>query len=559
MKVEQLLPTTSPGQELFIDRETLRRVGVCSRLASTDCLARYRLIHPGQPLGAMIEAAKARAPELPTHHTRVSLDEHANVIVLLMNEAADPVLWKSEPMTMEDNDYRDAVNVLARFNAWHVRRDAQIRSAHSVDWLYPLIPEANTYRSMFESLTDGDFEVHLGDEIRWRISKMIAPLGLKPPHRRMTCRIPEYPYLHEVTSVSIPTNAGVVFASTEYSSLRHALAMFGPGELTDLLERYVALLQGIHRPIFQDQQATPSTQRAQSEAVAECSPQGDLFGGTSSTMGSTPITPLATAAISTVAEAANEDEVTDESPISKELGLLRITGQRADLPTVQLRLYPQIKTLLLTAGASYKRGGFEFPSHLNPIEVIECLRAGETVNPKKDYQFFETPDELAIRVVEATGDVRGRRVLEPSAGRGKLADLAKAAGAEVVTVEAWDLNAKVLRDKGYVVHEGDFLSLTPADLGLFDAIVANPPFSRNADIRHVEHMLTFLKPGGVLSVITSAHWDIANHAHAKRFKQWIANAGVTVEEVPAGTFKASGTSVPTRHLIYINNKSAIAA
>jgi predicted RNA methylase len=186
------------------------------------------------------------------------------------------------------------------------------------------------------------------------------------------------------------------------------------------------------------------------------------------------------------------------------------------------------------------------------------LRAGETINPKKDYQFFETPD-VAKRVVEALGDIQGRRVLEPSAGRGALADLAKAAGADVVTVEAWDLNAKVLRDKGFIVHEADFLQLTPADIGMFDAIVANPPFTRNADIRHIEHMLSFLKPGGVLSTITSAHWDIANHAHAKRFKQWIANAGVTVEEVPAGTFKESGTSVPTRHLIYVNNKAAIAA
>ncbi len=549
MKVEQLLPNQE-GMELSIDRQTLERVAICASLSTTACLARYRLIDPGQHFGALIDSAKNVAPELPHHRTRMRVDADANVHILLLDEA-DTLLWESHPLPLEEFDYRDVVNVLARFNAWRVSGSSQTRCAHTVDWQYPLIPEANTYRSMFESLSDGDVEVYFGEEIRARLHKMIAPLGLRPPHRRMTCRIPEYPYLHGATSVQILTNAGVVFAHTQFSASQ-ALVRLSPEELEELLQRYVALLQGIQRPIMLGKPTLPMKQPRQPEVVA--SVQGDLFGGEP-----IPIAPVVAAVNATATKAANDDAEVDQSPLSLELGLLRIAGQRAELPTVPLKLYPQIKKILTAAGAVYKRGGFDFPPHLNPMEVIELLRAGETINPKKDYQFFETPPDVAKRVVEALGDIQGRRVLEPSAGRGALADLAKAAGADVVTVEAWDLNAKVLRDKGFIVHEADFLQLTPADIGMFDAIVANPPFTRNADIRHVEHMLSFLKPGGVLSTITSAHWDTASHATAARFKQWIADKGVYVEEIPAGAFKSSGTSVPSRHLVYHANKVAHAA
>ena len=36
------------------------------------------------------------------------------------------------------------------------------------------------------------------------------------------------------------------------------------------------------------------------------------------------------------------------------------------------------------------------------------------------------------------------------------------------------------------------------DLGLFDAVLMNPPFAQGADIEHITHALTMLKPGGRL-------------------------------------------------------------
>ena len=96
--------------------------------------------------------------------------------------------------------------------------------------------------------------------------------------------------------------------------------------------------------------------------------------------------------------------------------------------------------------------------------------------------------------------------------------------------------AQTLRDKGYEVREGDFLSLSPEELGLFDAVIANPPFSQNyaktkskddgsgakkkepiaypgrfhvwmpekgkkADLMFLQHMLAVTRDGGMVATV----------------------------------------------------------
>ena len=43
----------------------------------------------------------------------------------------------------------------------------------------------------------------------------------------------------------------------------------------------------------------------------------------------------------------------------------------------------------------------------------------------------------------------------------------------------------------------DFLECN-GNLGKFDRIIMNPPFSDAADIKHIKHAIAFLKPGGRL-------------------------------------------------------------
>lgn len=122
------------------------------------------------------------------------------------------------------------------------------------------------------------------------------------------------------------------------------------------------------------------------------------------------------------------------------------------------------------------------------------------------YQLFQTPVEVAASLVALLGLVPGCRILEPSAGLGRLLDAIAVIHqpGEVVAVEiapqcAAELYAQ--NREGVVIKQRDFLELRPEDLGLFDAVVMNPPFHMRADIRHIERALTFLRPGGKLAGI----------------------------------------------------------
>jgi predicted RNA methylase len=95
----------------------------------------------------------------------------------------------------------------------------------------------------------------------------------------------------------------------------------------------------------------------------------------------------------------------------------------------------------------------------------------------------------------------GHRVLEPSAGRGRIAEQLRRCGAVVTCVELLPGNVKELRERGFNrLLEGDFLATDLRALSFFppeafDRIVMNPPFSGQADIDHVRHAFGMLAPG----------------------------------------------------------------
>ena len=156
------------------------------------------------------------------------------------------------------------------------------------------------------------------------------------------------------------------------------------------------------------------------------------------------------------------------------------------------------------------------------------------------FQLFQTPPPLAARLVAALELKPGARVGEFSAGLGRILDaLAPYKPAEVVAVEvAPQCAAELFRQNrpGVTLLQRDFLACTPAELGQFDAVAVNPPFHMRADVRHILHARTFLKPGGRLSALC---FDTPQRVKALR------HLSVTWEQIPAGTFGKEGTSVPT--------------
>lgn len=150
--------------------------------------------------------------------------------------------------------------------------------------------------------------------------------------------------------------------------------------------------------------------------------------------------------------------------IEQELSLLTVSGSKLQLPVQQLQHYDEISQRLSKAGGRYITGRnkhFAFDDGVDCADLLRRLVAGETVNFQQEYQFFATPESKAIEVAEeirkSLGTLRGKRVLEPSAGTGALANVVRRMGADVVVVEAWNVNAIKLRAQGYEVIERDFL------------------------------------------------------------------------------------------------------
>lgn len=154
------------------------------------------------------------------------------------------------------------------------------------------------------------------------------------------------------------------------------------------------------------------------------------------------------------------------------------------------------------------------------------------------YQLFQTPTELAQRMAALLDPKPGARILEPSAGLGRLLDaIAPFNPSEVVAVEQAPQCAGELfsQDRaGVVIKQRDFLSLTPAELGTFDGIIMNPPFHMRSDIKHIEHARTFLREGGRLVAICLDGYKRA---------ETLRPISDTWETLPARTFKETGTNV----------------
>lgn len=116
------------------------------------------------------------------------------------------------------------------------------------------------------------------------------------------------------------------------------------------------------------------------------------------------------------------------------------------------------------------------------------------------FNLFQTPQPLAAEMCREAQLHSSHRILEPSAGLGRLVDEMPAV-ADKVLIEQSAECCEVLRNRYSFTPElvcTDFLKVTVSYAGLFDRIVMNPPFKMGRDIKHIMHAYEFLKPGGRL-------------------------------------------------------------
>lgn len=175
----------------------------------------------------------------------------------------------------------------------------------------------------------------------------------------------------------------------------------------------------------------------------------------------------------------------------------------------------------------------------------ESLRQGVQVVTAP--QLFQTPCDEADNMAGELGVFPGARVLEPQGGTGRLLDAVLSLGVavELVAVEVNAGLAEGLRTKyapGVQVVCGDFLQ--QKNLGMFDAIIMNPPFVDGADIKHITHALTMLNPAGRL-VALCADGPRQNAV----LRPMIEARGGRWEQLPEGSFKSEGTGVRVARMI----------
>lgn len=235
------------------------------------------------------------------------------------------------------------------------------------------------------------------------------------------------------------------------------------------------------------------------------------------------------------------------------------------LPEGQLerRLYEAVDKVLRALGGKWHRGHQGHMFGLDAKKAMEAALAdGHVVDQKKTLEQFFTPIALARRMTDILGlPARGiRHVLEPSAGAGALVQAVMEHGIDHITAVEIDpalceAISGVIHHHGNALFRADFMTWEPVSPIPIDAVIMNPPFSLNQDIRHVRRAFDFLRPGGKLVAIMSPHFTFAEDQASKDFRAFVGFRKIgddwaepvanvcSVVELEKGTFRAEGTDV----------------
>lgn len=205
------------------------------------------------------------------------------------------------------------------------------------------------------------------------------------------------------------------------------------------------------------------------------------------------------------------------------------------------KLYVAVDKVLKGMGGKWdrRRGGHVFAD--NPERKLAAvLNSGQLAFDSKN-GFFETPRHLVDWMIKLARIEDGERVLEPSAGKGAIADRIQELypNAEIICVEQNAERASILLSKGHLTWHRPFEEFDDADG--FDRVVMNPPFQCSLDARHVLRAYEMLRPGGILVSICGAGVQFRKE---KVYEQ-VRSLASSIEDLPADTFKESGTRVNT--------------
>lgn len=166
------------------------------------------------------------------------------------------------------------------------------------------------------------------------------------------------------------------------------------------------------------------------------------------------------------------------------------------------------------------------PPDPNAIRLRDMLYRAKMYQ-KGDIQF--TPPELAKELVALAGVRKDSRVLEPEAGIGNIADVAKEVTDHVDCIERMTDFCEILKLKKHNVIGNDLLTAETAPI--YDAVVMNPPFSEECE--HIKRAFDFLRPGGSLVAVCSSSIQWKSTHKYEQFRDWLSEHTHSIDECGA--------------------------
>lgn len=232
-----------------------------------------------------------------------------------------------------------------------------------------------------------------------------------------------------------------------------------------------------------------------------------------------------------------------ESNVLDVLGNATMTGNSLQIDAqLDRKLYVAVNQVLELAGGQWNR---KAKAHLFPSDAAELMDqiilTGEIANKPQELGYFPTPPAVVARLLESANIKSDMLVLEPSAGRGAiLFELLKLAPCvDCYEIDHANADFLVFSKGPHSVKEADFLTVTPEPI--YDRVVMNPPFAKNAAPKHVLHAFKFLAPGGRLIAIMPSSVCF----RTDKLNEQVRSLARSIEPLPNGSFASSGTNVNT--------------
>lgn len=180
----------------------------------------------------------------------------------------------------------------------------------------------------------------------------------------------------------------------------------------------------------------------------------------------------------------------------------------------------------------------DLDSFFKSIRKIALKRSLPT---QKGNQFYPTPENIQDYIAQSVC-VEGKRVLEPSAGRGDLLMGFKRdgqlKGKDITCIEISDAFCEVLKNKEFGENSLDVVNANFIEWSeknrnqFFDAIIMNPPYTKSQARDHLQTALKHLNEDGVVVAVLPASMKDQEFegfiSHSQEFQDSFDNTGVNV-------------------------------